>query len=780
MEAGTIYSHLSAGVYIQEIDLSVRVQLATAAVGGIVGESARGPLDVRYSTTGKEWLALYGKPRPSVSFMHDCALPFIEESGALWTKRVVNGALHAGHTYYIDAYSKAAVDATKPRLLSRQFPLGSAKGAPNGPRVFHLLSFAGLLVTANQFSMTVTDGVTSVTIGPITYATSHNNTLSLIAAAIQTAMNTFSSGGLAAVIAEPGINANNWMIGIHPPSNVTLDFDLGNTPITSGASQTTVALDEQPTFMDVFAENPGLWGNNIGTKITNVDQGIRARWRLTFSNALVASNVVTLTLDDNQTVSTTYSNSSDETLANLRTALLAYSNISDVIIDVVAGATNNDRSMTIVAKHPGPDTFSIKAAVVTAGASQAAILIQETLKGVASTNEFDLEVYDRANVVVPIERFRVTTRSYVNGFGSQMLAEKVVNNLGSGSLNVRVLVPQTTNTAASKAREVSSLVNGVWVVDTVIRWLNGGDDGVKALNSQIAAAWPETFSNREVVTARLFINGGYSDIAVQQSMVALAEKRFDGFAILDMPSDKQAPQSAFTHRMQNLNIDSSYGAVYSPDLRVRDEDSDEDRYIPPSGHVAASYAYTQRVGALWKAPAGLNRGKIKKALGLRYDYDKGHQELLDPVQINCIVHKSGVGPTIWAEETLQRKKSVLSSVHARLLLNALEVGYADALERGVLFDPNNAFTRYQAEQIGMTILEPVKAEGGLYSYEIVVDERNNTPEVIDQDALRVDIYLKIVRTAKRILLRAILLRTGADFSEEIELVNNNNAGAAAA
>lgn len=150
------------------------------------------------------------------------------------------------------------------------------------------------------------------------------------------------------------------------------------------------------------------------------------------------------------------------------------------------------------------------------------------------------------------------------------------------------------------------------------------------------------------------------------------------------------------------------------------------------------------------------------------------------MQINCIVHKSGVGPTIWAEETLQRKKSVLSSVHARLLLNALEVGYADALERGVLFDPNNAFTRYLAEQIGMTILEPVKAEGGLYSYEIVVDERNNTPEVIDQDALRVDIYLKIVRTAKRILLRAILLRTGADFSEEIELVNNNNAGAAAA
>jgi phage tail sheath protein FI len=54
---------------------------------------------------------------------------------------------------------------------------------------------------------------------------------------------------------------------------------------------------------------------------------------------------------------------------------------------------------------------------------------------------------------------------------------------------------------------------------------------------------------------------------------------------------------------------------------------------------------------------------------------------------------------------------------------------------------------------------------GLYDYLIVCDERNNTPEVIDNNELVVDIYLKPVRTAEFILVNFYATRTDTNFQE---------------
>ncbi len=82
-----------------------------------------------------------------------------------------------------------------------------------------------------------------------------------------------------------------------------------------------------------------------------------------------------------------------------------------------------------------------------------------------------------------------------------------------------------------------------------------------------------------------------------------------------------------------------------------------------------------------------------------------------------------------------------------------------------VFEPNTAFTRQRVVSTLSPIFSQVKSQQGLYDYMIVCDERNNPPDVIDQNELIIDIYLKPVRTAEFVLLNFIAARTGASFQE---------------
>ena len=760
----TLYSNLSPGTYIEERDLSTRADIAVSTTGAFVFESKRGPVTPTFVPTYQRWLELYGKADASVTFAHYNAKAFFARSKQAWGLRVVNGALHAGLVYYKDTNSQwgVAANATSGRVLSMQYPIGAVNGFTSGVRPFLTLTFSAGLVALNSFTMTVTDGVTSQTVGPVAYATSSDNTMTLIASAINTALASFGTGGTATVHTET-VNSGNRVIRILPPANSSLTF--GGAAVTLGTSQATVAINTDARLFDVLAENPGAWGNDYGVRITNNNIGQRQRFKITISSPLVASNVFSVTLNG-RVISTTYATSSDATLAALATAIAADPDVASASVVAVAGATNNDRSITVIAKAAGPTAVSILAASVTGGASQATGLVQETLKGIVSDNEFDFEIFSRSNLAIPVERFRSTLAVQTSANGTQTAIDKRIN-LSTGSQNIRVVVPDSARSYVFNP----TASGNYWTVDTSVNFLGGGDDGLKVLNSQLANAWA-TFQSRDKYPVRLLVNCGYTDIAVHQAITAVAEQRQDAVAILDMPADKQATQDAFNYRQFEINIDSSYAAIYSPDLKVRDEDSDTVLYIPPSGHIAGVYAFTDSDASVWHAPAGLNRGKLPEVLGLRYDYSLGDRELLHPVGVNFIIDKAGVGPVVFAEETLQTKKSALSSVHTRRLLNALEIAYSDALDYTALFEPNNSFTRYQAVQVGERLLAPIKRAGGLYAYTIQCDDDNNPPELIDMDVLRVDVYVQPTRTAKRVLLRLVLQRTGASFAESIKLLND--------
>ena len=59
--------------------------------------------------------------------------------------------------------------------------------------------------------------------------------------------------------------------------------------------------------------------------------------------------------------------------------------------------------------------------------------------------------------------------------------------------------------------------------------------------------------------------------------------------------------------------------------------------------------------------------------------------------------------------------------------------------------------------------EDARKKQGLYDFRIIMDERNNTPDVIDRNEMRAVIYLKPAKTAEFINIDFVVLPTGATF-----------------
>ena len=730
-----------------EIDLTQRSSVILSTTGCVVGEFERGSLYPTYqSGIEEDFRKLYGQiADPTIGFAHDTAITFMTQSGNLLVNRVVgSGAKYAGITVVKDTANK--------RVMLLPFGAGSDLDYKEiGSSKTILLQVDSDLVANDTFKMNVTDGDTVVGTTPVTFATSHNNTMTQIAASIQVALNTFSIGSTAVVYNELN-GSNNKTIVIRPANNVSLDFD---GIVASGFNATLV---EDAKLCDILAENPGDWANDYGIRLSEINTGIRERFNMTFAGAIVTGSTITVTVNGT-TVTQAFTTDNDTTLANLAASLEALPSINEATVQEAPGAVDNDRTILIVAQKPGLDQLSITA-TVTGGSANPIAVVTRLMTGVAADNSFTLEVFSRSNTNNAVETFVVSLPKQLNARGFQQNIKQVVNESSNKSYNIRVVQDTNANT------NIYDTDGTPYAIPSTITFMTGGANGTKATSADIRRGW-RAVDDRVQWPFSVMLNAGYTSITVQKEMAAIAEERSDCIAILDAPSDKQDAQVLRDYRLNELDIDTSYAALYTPDVEYEDIMTGERRYIPPSGPVGATYAYSDRLSSFVGAPAGLNRGKVTLATGLRFKYSPAQQELIYPEGINYIMDKPGVGPVVMAEETLQRKKSVLSSVHARRILNYVKTSLVDGLDY-VHFEPNTDYTRFQVRQLIDTVCLPLTSDdgnGGLYAYKGKCDKDNNPPQVIDADQLAVDVYLQIVRVIKGILLRSILTRTGAKFEE---------------
>jgi hypothetical protein len=208
--------------------------------------------------------------------------------------------------------------------------------------------------------------------------------------------------------------------------------------------------------------------------------------------------------------------------------------------------------------------------------------------------------------------------------------------------------------------------------------------------------------------------------------------------------------------------DSSYAATYWPWVRTIDPDSGNFVWVPASTMIGGVYAFTDASSEPWFAPAGINRGGLSTVITAERKLSQGNRDTLYQGNVNPIATFPGQGVVVYGQKTLQKQASALDRVNVRRLLIALK-SYIGQVAQNLVFEQNTAATRNAFLSQVNPYLETVQQRQGLYAYRVVMDDSNNTPDVIDRNQMVGAIYLQPTKTAEFIILDFNVLPTGATF-----------------
>ncbi len=243
------------------------------------------------------------------------------------------------------------------------------------------------------------------------------------------------------------------------------------------------------------------------------------------------------------------------------------------------------------------------------------------------------------------------------------------------------------------------------------------------------------------------------------NMIACVEGRGDAIAIVDNSVYGTSIVGATTAA---AGASSNYGATYYPWVQLYSANLGKTVWCPPSTVMGGVLAFNDQVGAEWFAPAGLNRGGIPSVVRAERRLQQTDRDTLYSANVNPLATFPGSGVCVWGQKTLQRKPTALDRVNVRRLLIALK-GFIGGVSRTLVFEQNTTVTRNRFLSQVNPYLESVVQRQGLYAYKVVMDDSNNTPDVVDRNQLVGQIYIQPTKTAEFIILNFNILPTGATF-----------------
>ena len=248
--------------------------------------------------------------------------------------------------------------------------------------------------------------------------------------------------------------------------------------------------------------------------------------------------------------------------------------------------------------------------------------------------------------------------------------------------------------------------------------------------------------------------------AITSKVIDMVEDRQDCFYIADFNDF----DDTITEATEQANsVDSNYVATYYPWVKTIDSNTNKLTSVPPSVLMPAVFASNDRLAAEWFAPAGLNRGGITGAVSVLNRLTHAERDTLYENKVNPIAAFPGQGIVAFGQKTLQDKASALDRINVRRLLIVLKKFIAST-SRYLVFEQNTATTRQRFLNTVNPYLEAVQQRQGLYAFRVVMDESNNTPDVIDRNILAGQIFLQPAKTAEFIVIDFNILPTGASFT----------------
>jgi len=297
-------------------------------------------------------------------------------------------------------------------------------------------------------------------------------------------------------------------------------------------------------------------------------------------------------------------------------------------------------------------------------------------------------------------------------------------------------------------------------------------NAAKLMNENITSASIQGFAPADYNTAfgllsnadeyrfnMLLAPGVGLDCSAVSTMISTVESRGDSIAI----TDNGVYGTAIGTATQNASGQSSnYAATYYPWVQLFSSGLGKVVWCPPSTVIGGVLAFNDRVGAEWFAPAGLNRGGIPSVVRLERRLQQTDRDKLYSGNVNPIATFPGTGTCVWGQKTLQRKPTSLDRVNVRRLLIALK-DFIGGVSRNLVFEQNTTVTRNRFLSQVNPYLESVVQRQGLYAYKVIMDDTNNTADVVDRNQLVGQIYIQPTKTAEFIILNYNITPTGATF-----------------
>ena len=247
------------------------------------------------------------------------------------------------------------------------------------------------------------------------------------------------------------------------------------------------------------------------------------------------------------------------------------------------------------------------------------------------------------------------------------------------------------------------------------------------------------------------------------SLVGHCENLKNRFAVIDMPADMYKTADLIGYRSM---IDSTYAAMYHPWIEVFDRSSNKSDYIPPSGAVMGIYSRTDQTRGVHKAPAN----EVVFCTGLKTNYTKDEQDMLNPEGINLIRALPGQGIRIWGARTAS-SNAAFKYVNVRRLFIYVEESIK-ANTNWVVFEPNDA-TLWQRVELSISgFLDGLWRNGMLAgdspstSYFVEIGPSTMTRDDINNGRLICNIGIAPSRPAEFVIFRVTQFTAEAGGSEE--------------
>lgn len=379
------------------------------------------------------------------------------------------------------------------------------------------------------------------------------------------------------------------------------------------------------------------------------------------------------------------------------------------------------------------------------------------------------------SATTPNETYLVSNSKIVDAQGNNLYAPDVIN---SASKYVYIKVKDNTvpmSTLLTSAYAAPTSAYALSAIPSVISLSGGTNDKSSVSESDKSKAW-YLFTERESSSPNILlvpdrplstdVGGSNGVINTIKTVGNIAAERQDCIAVGQVGATSETlPQDLINKVDKYYSFNNpSYVALYAGYDKVNDSFTGQQLLLPKAIFGAALMARTDEVANTWDAPAGINRGIIGSSSGQIKSYSETDIGAMYDNNINASKFIRGIGHVMWGQKTAQRKNSALDRINVRRLLLFLQNSIEPSL-LPFLFEPNDDKTRDRVFSIVDGFLAGVFSAGGLTAYEVVVNESNNTPQVIDNNQLNVDIYVQPTRTIEFIQLQTVITRTGVSFSE---------------